>query len=266
MYVTGGSTGLGKALALALVRLGADVTIVARNPERLAAAIAELKAAVKPEQKIYSVSADLTDAQGSQDALDAAVKLNGKCPDYAFLCAGASFPRYFIDTTPEQLREGMDYSYWIQAWSAHALSRAMVAKRVKGSIVLVSSFLGYTSFVGYTNYSPGKYALRGLADSLRSEMLLHDINIHLFMPAGIDSPGYVTEQLHKPAPTRKLEEGDKVISPEECAQYLIRGMQKGHYQPSSYFITDLMRAASKGGVPRNNVVVDSFYWLLSGVG
>jgi hypothetical protein len=37
----------------------------------------------------------------------------------------------------------------------------MVSQRVRGSIVFVSSFLGYTSFAGYSTYSPGKYALRG---------------------------------------------------------------------------------------------------------
>jgi len=37
----------------------------------------------------------------------------------------------------------------------------MVSNRIKGKIVLVGSFLGYSSFVGYTNYAPGKYALRG---------------------------------------------------------------------------------------------------------
>jgi 3-dehydrosphinganine reductase len=43
------------------------------------------------------------------------------------------------------------------------------------------------------------------------------------MPAGIDSPGYVEEQRSKPAITRTIEEGDKVISPGECAGHLIRG-------------------------------------------
>ena len=135
----------------------------------------------------------------------------------------------------------------------------MIANRVKGSIVLVSSFLGYSTFAGYSTYSPGKYALRGgygaklsdtypsarrhdygdsyltacvdlvnvgLADTLRNEMLLHDISVHIFMPAGIDSAGYISEQEFKPACTKKLEEGDKVISAEDCAGHLIRGRSR----------------------------------------
>jgi hypothetical protein len=62
-----------------------------------------------------------------------------------------------------------------------------------------------------------------LADALRSEMILHNISIHLFMPAGIDTPGFVEEEKEKPAVTRKIEESDDQISPEKCAEYLIAG-------------------------------------------
>jgi 3-dehydrosphinganine reductase len=40
----------------------------------------------------------------------------------------------------------------------------MVSQRIRGKVVFVSSFLGYTTFAGYSSYSPGKYALRGLFD------------------------------------------------------------------------------------------------------
>jgi len=54
-------------------------------------------------------------------------------------------------------------------------------------------------------------------------MILHDISIHLFMPAGIDSPGFLEEEKEKPAVTKKIEESDDQISPEKCAEYLIAG-------------------------------------------
>jgi hypothetical protein len=54
-------------------------------------------------------------------------------------------------------------------------------------------------------------------------MILHNISIHLFMPAGIDTPGFVEEEKEKPAVTRKIEESDEQISAEKCAEYLIAG-------------------------------------------
>ena len=54
-------------------------------------------------------------------------------------------------------------------------------------------------------------------------MLLHRISVHIFMPAGIDTPGFVAENARKPELTKKIEQGDKVIGPEACAGHLIRG-------------------------------------------
>ena len=116
-------------------------------------------------------------------------------------------------------------------------------------------------------------------------MLLHDISIHIFMPAGIETAGYIAENVEKPEITKKIEESDKVIGAEECAEHLIRGtssrlvssvgdlpdvfgdagLEKGYYQPTSYWITDLMRMQSRGAVPGNNVLLDTMHWVVSGV-
>jgi short-subunit dehydrogenase len=52
-----------------------------------------------------------------------------------------------------------------QTDSGQAAVQKMVAQKVQGKIIFVSSLLGYASFAGYTNYSPGKYALRGQSSS-----------------------------------------------------------------------------------------------------
>lgn len=62
-----------------------------------------------------------------------------------------------------------------------------------GKIVFVSSMAGLISFAGYSTYSPTKFALRGLADSLRNELKMYGIDVHIFLPGNIDSPGYVNE-------------------------------------------------------------------------
>lgn len=62
-----------------------------------------------------------------------------------------------------------------------------------GKIVFVSSMLGMLSFAGYGSYSPTKYAVRGLADTLRNELQQFDISVHIFFPGGIKSPGFDKE-------------------------------------------------------------------------
>jgi len=141
----------------------------------------------------------------------------------------------------------------------------MVSQRATGTIVFVSSFLGYTTFAGYSPYSPGKYALRGLADSLRSELAIYGINVHLYMPAGILSPGYEVEQRTKPQITKDIEEDDTPITPEKAAALLIRGIEQGHYQITNDLVTELVRCSAAGPVPGNGPL-DLVYWLIGAIG
>jgi NAD(P)-dependent dehydrogenase (short-subunit alcohol dehydrogenase family) len=117
----------------------------------------------------------------------------------------------------------------------------MVADGTKGKIVFVSSVLGLMSIVGYSSYSPAKHALRGsvapmlpklslramndpgLAETLRSEMLLYGIDVHILFPGTIYSPGYTEENKTKPKITMKIEETDEGLKPEQVAQALLNG-------------------------------------------
>ncbi|KAK8854483.1 hypothetical protein IAR55_003221 [Kwoniella newhampshirensis] len=266
-YVTGGSSGLGKALAESLVKQGAHVTIVARDVKKGEQALEGLKALASPSQIVTFISADLVDPTSSTDALIQCASLHGgQAPDYIFCCAGFAKPKFFVESTPEEMKDGFDGVYWVTAYTVHAATKMMVKQRRTGKIVLVSSFAGYTSFAGYSNYSPGKYALRGLADALRSEMILHNIDIHIFMPCGILSPGYEVENLTKPAITHKVEENDTPLTPEECSRRLENGLKKGYYQITDNLVTDLVRLRSNGGVPTNNFFMDTIYLLIGSFG
>lgn len=95
-------------------------------------------------------------------------------------------------------------------------------------------------------------------------MQLHGIKVHLYMPAGILSPGYENEQKTKPDITKKIEDGDTPISAEAAAGLLIAGIEKGHYQITNDLITDLIRAVSAGAVPGNGVL-DFVYGFIGSV-
>lgn len=137
-YITGGSAGLGLSLAILLTKKGADVSIVARNKERLDKALAELEVCLRshsrprwhsssapqavrqnPNQILKAYSFSLTNTKDAQAALDAACEPHGgECPDAVFLCAGKSTPGFFVEEDEASLRQGMDDAYWVQACSA----------------------------------------------------------------------------------------------------------------------------------------------------
>ncbi|KAI0636131.1 oxidoreductase [Trametes polyzona] len=260
-FVTGGSSGTGLALAVILAKRGADVSIVARNKHRLEKALEVLENARKtPEQVLKAYSFAVDSESESFAALKAASEpFGGRCPDALFLCAGAARPSYFVEQDERMLRHGMQISYWAQACTALAGAKEMVRQGVKGKIVFVSSILAYFSVVGYSTYSPGKFAIRGLAEALQSEMKLYDIDVHISFPPTIYTSGYEEENRTKPAITLEIEETDSGLTPEEVAAGIFTGVQRGHFHITTGWIGNTFRASTAGSSPRNSYVLDSFY-------
>lgn len=268
IYITGGSQGLGLSLAKLVARKGAHVSIVARTQSKLDDALKELEAnRQSPDQVFKAFSFSLDTAEESAAALQAASDAHGgKVPDAVFACAGVAKPMYLLEMQPEDLSRGMTNGYWIQAWTAFAAAKKMVRENKKGKIVLVSSTLGYMSFIGYSSYSPAKHALRGLADSLHSELMLYGIDMHIFFPPTMYTPGFEEENKTKPAITRTIESADEGLTAEQAAAGLLSGVEKGHAHITADLITSLFRASTRGCAPRSNVALDFVLDLVAFVG
>ncbi|KAF9001245.1 oxidoreductase [Hymenopellis radicata] len=257
-YVTGGTAGLGLSLAVLLTQLGANVSVIGRNKERLAQAVEKLEnARENPAQKLHGYSYDMNDGTKSAEALEEACRIyDGRCPDAVFCCAGSSTPGFFVEQDEASMRKGMDQTYWVQTWTAMAASKMMVKQNVQGKIIFVSSYLGYMSMIGYSTYAPGKHALRGLAETLRSELQLYDISVHIFFPGTIYSPGLEEENKTKPKITLKIEEDDTGMTPDQCAAGLLAGVRRGYFHITADFVGDLFRTSTRGTTPYNNVFMD----------
>jgi 3-dehydrosphinganine reductase len=65
--------------------------------------------------------------------------------------------------------------------------------------------------------------LSGLAESLRFELAMYDIGVHVFAPCTMYTPGYEAEMQTKPAITKKIEETDEGLSPEQAARAMLAG-------------------------------------------
>ncbi|KAG2070775.1 NAD(P)-binding protein [Suillus decipiens] len=268
VYITGGSQGLGLALAKLVAQKGAHVSIVARTQSKLDDALKELEATRQnPDQVFKAFSFSLDTAEESAAALQAASAAHGgQVPDAVFACAGAAKPMYFFEMQSEDFSRGMVNGYWIQAWTAFAVAKQMVRQNKKGKIVLVSSTLGYMSFIGYSSYSPAKYALRGLADSLHSELMLYGIDTHIFFPPTMYTPGYEEENKAKPAITRTIESTDEGLTADQAAAGLLAGVEKGHAHITADLITSLFRASTRGCAPRSNAAFDFVLDLVAQIG
>ncbi|KIM25150.1 hypothetical protein M408DRAFT_331273 [Serendipita vermifera MAFF 305830] len=263
--VTGGSSGLGLALATLLVKKGAHVAIIARGKERLVTALEILEAVrVNPDQKIEYFAHSLDTLAESKIALENASKSHdGRAPEAVFTCAGWATPGYFLPLEEEDLKAGMTNAYWIQAFPALAATKMMAKQGVQGRIVFVGSLLGYMSFVGWASYAPAKHALVGLAETLRSELALYHIDVQLFQPPTMFSPGFDNENKTKPVITKKIEETDDGVTPEEAAAAMLKGVQKNHAHFGANLITDLFRVSTRGTAPNHNIFMDALLYLIA---
>ncbi|MDJ0536232.1 MAG: SDR family oxidoreductase [Xenococcaceae cyanobacterium MO_207.B15] len=221
--ITGGSSGIGKAVAKLLVQQGANVTIIARNQERLNLAQEELISfKVNPQQNILALKADVSRQEEITSALETAIAHLGT-PDMLITSAGIAIPGYFPEIPLEVFNQTMAVNYFGTLYAIRAVLPAMETAG-KGHMVLIASGAGLIGLYGYSAYSPSKFALRGLAESLRGEFKPKGIKVSLVYPPDTDTPQLVAENKTKPLPTKAITATAKTWSPEGVAREIIQGI------------------------------------------
>ncbi|GFH27384.1 uncharacterized protein HaLaN_25694 [Haematococcus lacustris] len=243
VFITGGSTGIGLALAREFVSKSCNVTIVARNPSKLEAAASELREYAKacqqeaaPVSSVQFYTADVTVPEQVNAAV-ASAEAAGPGPIDILVCnAGAAAPGFFHDTHLSVFESSMRLNYLGVVASVKACYSRMLTRNT-GHLCLISSVMGTMGFVGYSSYAPTKYAVKGLADCLRNE----------------------------PAETRDISAMSTVFKSQQVAQSIVRGIQAGLYTlPSPDMGLALHCRMMQGLVPRGllAIVVETLLGLV----
>lgn len=225
-FITGGSSGIGLALAGQLAGTGHDLALIARDTGRLEAAKAALKAQY-PDRRIEIFPADV----GNREACGAAVSaaLQALCaPAIAIANAGIAKPGRFLDQPVEDHEAQMATNYFGSLYFAHALAPAMAANG-GGRLVFVSSGAAFFGIYGYSAYAPSKFALRGLAEVLRVELAPHGIGVTVAYPPDTDTPQLAAEALTKPPATKAITAGGGLFSAERVAAAIIAGARRNKF-------------------------------------
>ncbi|KAL9099856.1 MAG: hypothetical protein Q9163_004704 [Psora crenata] len=263
ILITGGSQGMGKALAQLLASKGANVIIVAREA-----------AAVHPSsQRFHYISADVTSpVEATRILSEATTWNNSEAPSIIFCCAGSCHPGYFLDLPPEIFKSQMDTNYFSAAYVAHAACQAWLSQSPNPShdpnkepprpetrhIIFTSSLSAFISLAGYSPYTPAKTALRVLSETLSQELLLYEhrtpIRPHCVFPGTIFSPGLENENAIKPGITKILEESDEGQTAEEVARETLSKLEKGEENITTTGMAGrAMKAAMLGGSRRSGM-------------
>lgn len=226
--ITGGSSGIGYALANQLVEAGGSVILLARSQEKLDEAKTSLSSQLsQPDQLIHAIPADVTDVESLSMAIEDMAKTIG-IPDFIFNCAGVALPGYIEQLKLEVFKWTMDIDYHgtvnvIKLLLPHLLQRG------SGHIINFSSMAGVIGTFGYSAYSGAKFAVRGFSDVIRSELTPKNIRVSIVYPPDTDTPQLAFENQFKPYETRELAGSDKPISAAAVARETLKSVSRGKY-------------------------------------
>lgn len=212
VLVTGGSRGIGRAIAVALAQQGFDVAVNYRTnreaAEETIAAITALGA------HAYPLPFDVAQREECATVLAKDLEANG--PYYgvvsnAGVTADAAFPALSGDAWDRVLRTNLDGFYNV----VRPLVMPMVRARQGGRIVTVSSVAGVTGNRGQVNYSASKAGLIGATKALAQELAKREITVNSVAPGLVDTEilaGAPIAELLKVIPMRRLGRPDEVAA------------------------------------------------------
>ena len=229
VLITGGSQGLGRALAEQCVQKGARVTIVARTLSKLEKAVEEISALGEIQCRTLDVkAATVADVRAlMEDAAESFGRVD------VFVANAGTGPGVLVLDTPSDEFEGM--MEHVVATNlvgsmkcATAAAQAMSSDGRGGRISIVSSAAGLISLPGYSVYSATKFGHRGFLAGAYHEFLRRGIRLSVYYPGSIKTPGFKDDQEACALVTSKIEgQCSDVSSAASAAGCLLAGIEGG---------------------------------------
>ena len=222
ILISGGSSGIGLALAKEMAAMGANITILARRKELLESALSEIKnSAVSSGQRFKWFSADVR----NYDDLKKVLSTDRTAYDILINSAGIAYPGKFVDLEPAIFKNVIDTNYLGSVYLTKLILPKMINKN-SGYIINISSLAALIGIYGYTAYAPSKYAIRGFSRCLRSEVKPHGIDVSVVLPPDTDTPQLAFEHSIIPKITKKINQSGSVMSAEKVAHVIIEGIKR----------------------------------------
>ncbi|MDY6795479.1 MAG: SDR family oxidoreductase [Actinomycetota bacterium] len=219
--VTGGASGIGRALCQELARRGARVIAADLNRELLDETIRGIKSGGgDAEGRVL----DVTDHQGVREIVEEVAERHGRL-DFMFNNAGIGV-----------MGEALDYSY--QDWkkvidtnlygvvNGVAAAYPVMARQGSGHVVNTASLAGLIPVPGLASYTASKYGVVGLSNSLRMEGAAYGVKVSVVCPGLIRTPLYNTIAMLNLDRDKVLEDAPRGMPPDRCVEVILRGVER----------------------------------------
>ncbi len=181
--VTGAASGIGRATALAVARRGGDLVICDVDEQGLASVREE---AEKLGRRVLARRVDVSDRQAMAAFADA---VHAEIPAVDLLVnnAGVAIGGYFAETSLEEWDWLLGINLWGVIYGCHFFVPKMIERQEGGHVVNIASLASLVAAPGMSLYNTSKFAVRGLSESMRSELALHGIGVTAVCPGVIDT-------------------------------------------------------------------------------
>ncbi len=221
VIITGGTSGIGKALAVEYIKNDFAVVITGRNAQNLADTLTELSAI---STNVLSVQMDVSVEEDCKRLVDETIQRFGRI-DILINNAGISMRALFNDLDLKVLKQVMDINFWGTVYcTKYALPFLL---KNKGSVVGISSVAGFKGLPARTGYSSSKFAMHGFLESIRIEN--KGAGLHVLVAC----PGFTASNIRNTALAKDgnvqgespLDEG-KIMSAEQVAKIIVQAINK----------------------------------------
>ncbi|MGI8780180.1 MAG: SDR family NAD(P)-dependent oxidoreductase [Solirubrobacteraceae bacterium] len=219
--VTGASSGIGRATAIALAQEGAAVALAALPGPELESAAGRCR---EEGAEAVAVAADVADGAAVAHAFERASELGPV--DAVFNNAGLSLVAPIADTTDAQWQRLLSVNVTGSFNVARAAARDMLARR-RGAIVNTASELALTGETGYVAYTATKGAILAMTRALAAELAPDGIRVNAVCPGATDTPMLRAEYATAADPERARRQGERTVAlgrfgrPEEIARMVV---------------------------------------------
>jgi short-subunit dehydrogenase len=219
VVITGGSDGIGKALAQLALNSGAKVAACGRNYDKLYSLQTS-----NPGKPLHIVVADVSKEADCKHFIESSLKYFGGI-DILINNAGISMRALLKDVSLEVLKQVMEINFFGTVYCTKYALDSIIER--KGTIVGVSSVAGYRGLPGRTGYNASKFAMQGFLEALRTELLHSGVNVMWVCP-GFTASNIRKVSLQKDGSKQGFSTLDEtsLMTAEECAAITFKAIGK----------------------------------------
>ncbi|KAK9137213.1 hypothetical protein Sjap_007807 [Stephania japonica] len=224
VFISGGSSGIGLALARRAAAEGAHVSILARSAANLEEARSSIRLSTGVD--VAAFSADVRDFH----AVERAVAEAG--PVDVLVCnQGVFVPQELELQDLDTVKSTIDVNLMGTFHLIKAALPGMKNRTDRGprSIAITSSQAGQVGIYGYSAYSASKFALRGLAEALQQEVISENIHVTLIFPPDTETPGFAEESKIRPEVTNIIAASSGAMKADDVARKALNGIKSGSF-------------------------------------